>query len=70
MNRVLAVEMPKPRCERPARLWSLRPIPRAGPRDAERLTIAAASCAGSPWPPPPVGCSAPGSGKSVGDQED
>lgn len=43
---------------------------RLGPGDAGTLTAAAASCAGSPWLPPLVGRSAPGSGKSVGDQED
>lgn len=46
------------------------PTPRLGLRDAGRLTAAAASCAGSPWLQPPVGCSAPGSGKSVGERED
>lgn len=45
------------------------PILRLGLGDAGRLTAAAASCAGSPWPPPLVGRSAPGSGKSVGDQD-
>lgn len=53
----------------PAWVWSLPPDPGAGPGDAGRLTAAAASCAGSPWPPPPAGCSAPGSGKSAGDQD-
>lgn len=44
-------------------------ILRLGPKDAGRLTAAAASCAGSPWTPPPAGRSAPGSGRSAGDQD-
>ena len=82
---VLAVEKPKPcseqheaarphrlalvRAPQPTRVCSLFPIPQAGP-GPWRLTTAAASCAGSPWLPPPEGCSAPGSGKSADDQED
>lgn len=45
------------------------PILSLGQGDVGILTAAAASCAGSPWLPPLVGCSAPGCGKSVGDQE-
>lgn len=45
-------------------------ILRLGPGDTGTLTAAAASCAGSPSLPPLVGCSAPGSGTSAGDQED
>lgn len=45
-------------------------LAQAGPRDAGRLTAAAASCADSPWLPPLGGCSVPGSGKSAGEQGD
>lgn len=83
VNRALAVEKPELCCElhaaarpvlcrprttlQPAWVGSLAPtLRRAGRR---RLTAAAASGAGSPWPRPLEGCSALGSGKPAGDQD-
>lgn len=53
----------------PAAVCSLLPGPWAVP-GTRGLTAAAASCAGSPWQPPPAARSAPGSDTPADDQED
>ena len=53
----------------PAAVCSLLPGPWHSP-GTRGLTAAAASCAGSPWQPPPAARSAPGSDKPADDQED